>query len=319
LQVARRQKARGQAKPAQAEPNLRIACFKADCLRVEAILGQQRLPAPALAYLDPPFLVGADFNARALGKTRAEGELAYTDTWASEAAYFSWLEARLRAVWSVLAPAGSMWLHLDHRAVHEAKVLCDKITSKRAFQGEIIWVPGNGAKSRKGLPVTHQTILVYAKGPALGSGGFCWNGQDPCLREPYAKTSLSMHFTNVDKDGRAYRERTIGKRTYRYYADQGRALGSVWTDCGAMQANTPLRKEATGYPTQKPLSLLTRIIRAATQPGECVLDAFAGSGTTLEAAYHSGRSAIGFDIGELAHATQKKRLSPFGAEFVAIQ
>ena len=76
-----------------------------------------------------------------------------------------------------------------------------------------------------------------------------------------------MHFTATDDDGRRYRERTIGGRTYRYYADEGRALGSVWTDCPAMIANTPLRRETTGYPTQKPLKLLERIVRASSREG----------------------------------------------------
>ena len=79
-----------------------------------------------------------------------------------------------------------------------------------------------------------------------------------------------MHFTQKDDDGRFFRERTIGARTYRYYADVGRAIGSVWTDCPAMVANTPLRRETTGYPTQKPLKLLDRIVRAASEPGALV-------------------------------------------------
>ena len=75
---------------------------------------------------------------------------------------------------------------------------------------------------------------------------YVWNAKDPALRAPFAKTSLAMHFTQEDDDGRSFRERTIGGRTYRYYADEGRAIGSVWTDCPAMVANTPLRRETTG-------------------------------------------------------------------------
>ena len=87
------------------------------------------------------------------------------------------------------------------------------------------------------------------------------------LREPYAETSLAMHFTHRDEDGRLYRERVIGGKAYRYYADEGRRLGSVWTDIPAMVANTPLRREATGYPTQKPERLLERIVRASSRAG----------------------------------------------------
>ncbi len=262
-------------------------------------------PASAqLAYLDPPFAVGVRFGARtAAGSHRATGPVAYDDRWPSLGAYLAWLEPRVQAVRAALAPTGTMWLHLDHRAVHEAKGLCDGVFSPDAFAGEIIWVPGNGAKGRAGLGVTHQTILVYAAGQ-----DYVWNGKDPVLRAPFAATSLSMHFTNKDAEGRAFRERTVRGKTYRYYADAGRALGSVWTDCPAMVANTPLRREATGYPTQKPLKLLDRIVRAATSPGDLVVDPFCGSGTTLEAAARAGRAFYGGDVGELAITTAEARL-----------
>jgi site-specific DNA-methyltransferase (adenine-specific) len=264
-----------------------------------------------LAYLDPPFAVGTKFGARTkASESRADGPMAYDDRWPSIDAYLAWLEPRLRAAHACLSSRGTMWLHLDHRAVHEAKLICDAIFDRASFLGEIIWVPGNGAKGRRGLGVTHQTILVYASG-----AGPIWNGSDPVMRAPFARTSLSMHFTKKDSDGRAFRERTIGKRTYRYYADVGRAIGSVWTDCPAMVANTPLRRETTGYPTQKPLKLLDRIVRAASEPGGLVVDPFCGSGTTLEAAARAGREFFGCDVGELAIATTSKRLREAGIAF----
>jgi site-specific DNA-methyltransferase (adenine-specific) len=129
------------------------------------------------------------------------------------------------------------------------------------------------------------------------------------LREPYAETSLKMHFQKVDEQGRSYRERTINEKTYRYYADEGRRLGSVWTDCPAMKANTPLNKEATGYPTQKPEALLDRIIRASTLEDSSVLDPMCGSGTTLAVAKRLGRSFAGCDQSEVAIETAHKRLA----------
>jgi site-specific DNA-methyltransferase (adenine-specific) len=195
-------------------------------------------------------------------------------------AYLAWLEERIAAVRGCLSSAGTMWLHLDHRAVHEAKGACDRVFGPRAFLGEVVWETGNGARgARRGPGVTHQTLLLYAAGR-----DYVWNARDPRLREPFASTSLSMHFKKIDARGRPYRERTIAGKTYRYYADEGRAIGSVWTDCPAMTANTPLRKEATGYPTQKPLSLLDRIVRASSREGAVVVDPFCGSGTTLVAA-----------------------------------
>src|ERR1700722_18179832 len=117
-----------------------------------------------------------------------------------------------------------------------------------------------------------------------------------------------MHFTTKDAEDRAYRERTIRGKTYRYYADEGRALGSVWSDCPAMVANTPLRREATGYPTQKPLKLLGRIVRASSREGALVVDPFCGSGTTLVAAAKLGRRFAGCDRGALAVETSAARL-----------
>lgn len=265
-----------------------------------------------LAYLDPPFNVGVSFGARpGRGGLRAHGPVAYEDRWPSVDAYISWLEPRVAVVHDCLGVDGTMWLHLDHRAVHEAKTACDRVFSRRAFLGEIVWVPGNGVRgTRRGPGVTHQTLLVYARGAE-----YVWNARDPALREPFAATSLSMHFANVDRDGRRYRERAIGGRTYRYYADEGRALGSVWTDCPAMNANTPLRRETTGYPTQKPLKLLDRIVRASSREGGLVVDPFCGSGTTLVAAAALGRRFAGCDVGRLAIETTTRRLEAESAPF----
>jgi len=260
-----------------------------------------------LAYLDPPFKVEKSFSARIVKGARAKGPVAYDDTWASLEDYLAWLEERIAVVRDALSTSGTMWLHLDLRAVHEAKVVCDRVFGRQRFHGEVIWVPGNGSKSRSGPGVGHQTLLLYAKGKEP-----IWNARDPALRAPFAATSQSMHFTRADENGRRYRDRTIGGRTYRYYADEGRAIGSVWTDCPAMAANTPLRAETTGYPTQKPLKLLDRIVRASSTEGALVIDPFCGSGTTLVAAVAAGRRAFGCDVGELALATTRKRLGKAG-------
>ncbi len=283
-------------------------------VRGDAIDLPSHVPAGGaeLAYLDPPFAVGAVFGARTkLRESRAKSaHVAYDDRWPSLDAYLAWLELRIAATRDALSANGTMWLHLDQRAVHEAKIACDRVFGPKAFVGEVIWVPGNGAKSRRGPGVTHQTILVYANGD-----DFVWNAHDPTLRAPFAATSLAMHFTRKDVAGRAYRERVIAGKTYRYFADEGRALGSVWTDCPAMVANTPLRKETTGYPTQKPLKLLDRIVRASSTPGGVVVDPFCGSGTTLVAAAKLERAFVGVDVGELAIATSAQRLKSEGIAF----
>jgi len=266
-----------------------------------------------LVYLDPPFNVGASFAARtrpgeARGhRSRRTGPLAYGDAWGGREAFLAMLRPRLAAVRELMAPTASLYLHLDYRTVHYAKVLCDELFGSGAFRAEIVWAPGNGARSRRRPSITHQTLLVFSKDPRP-TGDFVWNGDDADLREPYASTSMSMHFRGRSEDGRAFRERTIGGKTYRYYADQGRRLGSLWADIPAMTANTPLHKQGTGYPTQKPEKLLERIVRAASRPGDVVADLMCGSGTTLVAAARLGRTFIGADMSPLAIETASSRL-----------
>jgi site-specific DNA-methyltransferase (adenine-specific) len=257
-----------------------------------------------LVYVDPPFNAGGTRGAREGKGSRAQGRAAYSDAWGGLDAFLAFLEPRLAAMRDAMGERASLFLHLDFRAVHDAKVAADRVFGRAAFRGEIIWVPGNGARRVAAPSMTHQTILVYAKGREM-----VWNTKDRALRESYAETSLSMHFRQVDPSGRRFRERTIGGKTYRYYADEGRKLGSVWTDCPAMTANTPLTRETTGYPTQKPLTLLDRIVRIATHEGGRVLDPMCGSGTAVVAALAAGRRAVGIDRSPLACEITRKRIA----------
>jgi site-specific DNA-methyltransferase (adenine-specific) len=267
-----------------------------------------------LVYLDPPFNVGGEFVARlergqARGlKKGASSPRAYDDSWGGRHRFLAMLRPRLAAVHQLLTPRATLYLHLDHRTAHYAKVMCDDLFGAGAFRGEIIWVPGNGGRRKRGPSITHQTILVFTKDTSA-TGKFIWNEADPMLREPYADTSLEMHFRSRTADGRAFRERRIGPRTYRYYADAGRRIGSVWTDAPAMVANTPIRREATGYPTQKPERLLERIIRASSLPGDVVADLMCGSGTSLVVAARLGRRFIGADASPLAIEITSQRLA----------
>jgi len=258
-----------------------------------------------LIYVDPPFNAGGKRRARlASGVERARGTLAYNDHFGGVDAFIDMLEPRLAAMHACLSDSGSLWLHLSHHTVHEAKAAADRVFGRAGFQGEVIWIPGNGGRKKTGPSVTHQTILIYAKGPSM-----IWNGDDAALREPYADTSLRMHFKEVDADGRRYRERVIAGKAYRYYADEGRRLGSVWADCPAMNANTPLTQETTGYPTQKPEALLERIVRAASLPHSPVLDPMCGSGTTVAVAVRLGRRALGIDQSAVACEIARTRLN----------
>ncbi len=289
-------------------------------VRCDAIDIGHHVPARSaqLAYLDPPFGIGTSFGARAAGETgearwRAQGAVAYSDRWPSIDGVPRRGSSRASPPSATASRAdGTLWLHLDHRAVHEAKGVCDRVFGPSAFLGEIIWAPGNGARgARRGPAMTHQTLLLYARGR-----DFVWNARDPSLREPFAATSLSMHFNRQDDEGRWFRERTIAGKTYRYYADEGRAIGSIWSDCPSMIANTPLRSESTGYPTQKPLKLLERIVRASSREGARVArpvlrfgyDARGGR----EARPHLRRGATS---ATLAVETAARRLESQGASF----
>ncbi|HEY6559536.1 MAG TPA: site-specific DNA-methyltransferase [Polyangiaceae bacterium] len=275
-----------------------------DCLDVVPLLVQRARDRFDLVYVDPPFNAGVKRAARRERGSRAQGTHAYEDNWGGLDGFLHMLEPRLAVLRDAMSERASLWLHLDYRAVHDAKTLCDRVFGRARFRGEIIWIPGNGGRKRDAPNVTHQTILIYSKGARM-----LWNAHDPALREPYASTSLSMHFQNVDAEGRRYRERVIGGKAYRYYADKGRMLGSVWTDCPAMRANTPLVRETTGYPTQKPESLLERIVRAASSPESRVLDPMCGSGTTLAVARRLGRRYAGIDKSALACKVARTRLA----------
>ncbi|MDI1451586.1 site-specific DNA-methyltransferase [Polyangium sp. 6x1] len=275
-----------------------------------------------LVYLDPPYGVGTSMTARtALGQTRGKkqasgGPVAYEDRYDPES-LVAMLLPRLEVIRGRMSHGATIYVHLDHRTVHEVKVACDRLFGRGAFLGEVIWTPGNGSRGARGFTVTHQTLLLYVR-DARERKEVVYNASDPILREPYAATSLTMHFRHQDEAGRLYRERVVNGRTYRYYADEGRRLGSVWTDVPAMVANTPLRVEGTGYPTQKPERLLERIVRASSREGATVADLMCGSGTTLVAAAKLGRRFVGGDASNIAVDLSARRLTSEKVPFVRV-
>ena len=208
----------------------------------------------------------ASARARRREARARSGPVAYDDRWPSLEAYLAWLEPRVaRRAWRCSRRRGTMWLHLDQRAVHEAKVVCDRVFgARRVRRRGHLGARQRQRRARRGPGMTHQTLLLYARGDGLRLERA--RTRRSARRSP--RRASSMHFTNAaTPTGARYRERIVGGKTYRYYADEGRALGSVWTDCPAMVANTPLRAETTGYPTQKPLKLLDRIVRASSDAG----------------------------------------------------
>ena len=214
-------------------------------------------------------------------------------------AFLCWMAVRVLEMERILKDTGSIYLHCDPTASHYLKAMMDGIFGRENFRNEIVWNYKYGGRSKKSFGRKHDVILFYVKSD---SAPFYHDA----VRVPHEEKSLEMNFRKIDEDGRRYREGTwsSGKK-YRYYADEGRTCDDVWTDINALhQAD----KERTGYPTQKPLALYERIVKASSNPGDMVLDPFAGCATTCVVAEQLGRQWIGVDIREEAGGIILERL-----------
>lgn len=206
---------------------------------------------------------------------RLRGDLrAYDDRFDD---YWGFLEPRLLEAWRLLAPDGTLYLHLDYREAHYAKVLMDALFGRERFLNELIWAYDYGAKTRRRWPTKHDTILVYVKDPAR-----YWFDSESVDREPYMAPGL----VTPEK------------------AERGKLPTDVWWHTIVPTAG----REKTGYPTQKPEGILRRIIQASTRPGDRVLDFFAGSGTTGAVASALGRDAVLVDDNPDAIAVMRARM-----------
>jgi site-specific DNA-methyltransferase (adenine-specific) len=225
------------------------------------------LPSGAFTviYLDPPFNTGrsqirqSTSAVRSAGGSgsitgfkgqsyeRIKGELMQYDDHFEN--YWQFLEPRLIEAWRLLADDGTLYLHLDYREAHYAKVLLDMLFGRESFLNEIIWAYDYGAKSKNRWPTKHDTILVYVKSPR----GYYFDSTT-VDREPYMAPGL----VTAEKA----------------------ELGKLPTDVWWHTIVSPTGKEKTGYPTQKPEGILRRIVQASSREGDWVLDFFAGSGTT---------------------------------------
>ena len=191
----------------------------------------------------------------------------------SDKSYLIYMAIRLLEMHRILKPTGSLYLHCDPTMSHYLKLVMDSVFGKSNFRREIIWnlETASGFKSQvKGFIRGHDTILYYTKGR-----DFLFNK----IYQPH-KPEYIKRFRKTDKDGRRYRDDRPNKR--RQYLDetQGVAFTDVWTDIMSFQQHST-SKERTGYPTQKPLTLLDRIIIASSNEGDLVFDPFCGCATTL--------------------------------------
>ena len=212
------------------------------------------------------------------------------------AAYLTYMTQRIIEMHRILKPTGSFYLHCDPTASHYLKIMLDRIFGIRNFVNEIIWKYNTGGASKKTFSKKHDNLYFYSKDNRKRK----FNPQ----REPY-REDKSNHFDQTDRNGRAYRIRELNGKKYKYYLDEGRFCHDTWE----IDTVNAVAKERTGYPTQKPLALLRRIIKASSDEGDVVLDPFCGCATTCVAAQQLNRRWIGIDIAEQAAKLVVERLS----------
>ena len=253
-----------------------------------------------LIYIDPPYFTE---KSQLMKKTKKE-IIAYKDIYNhSLEEYLNEIYIQIKLLYSLLSDDGSIYVHVDYRTSSYIRIILDEIFGYKNLRGYLIWNIDNGAKSKKFWSNQHNDILVYSK-----SNKFIFNSSSKLLKTDFSESSLKTHFRKKDSEGRAYRERKINSKSYKYYAEDGKLVGSVWNDIKSMEANSPLMKEYTTYPTQKPISLLSRIISASSKKGDFILDTYCGSGTSLITANNLNRNWIGIDQSENAIKITKSRL-----------
>ncbi len=221
----------------------------------------------------PEPVVRRGFHGRDYARLR--GDLrAYDDRFDD---YWGFLEPRLREAWRLLADDGTLYLHLDFRESHYAKVLMDGLFGRERFLNEIVWAYDYGAKTRRRWPAKHDTILVYVKDPK-----HYWFDSAAVDREPYMAPGL--------------------------VTPEKAARGKLPTDVWWHTIVPTTGREKTGYPTQKPEGILRRIVQASSREGDRVLDLFAGSGTTGAVAAALGRHAVLVDDNPAAIEVMRGRM-----------
>jgi site-specific DNA-methyltransferase (adenine-specific) len=244
-----------------------------------------------LIYVDPPFNTGKTQARRTLRtvpdehgdrtgfqgrryRTKLLQESSYRDSFDD---YLGFLEPRLREARRLLTESGTLYVHLDYREAHYCKVLLDEIFGRDCFLNEIVWAYDYGARAKRRWPAKHDTILVYVKDPKRYH--FDSEAVD---REPYMAPGL----VTAEKAAR----------------------GKLPTDVFWHTIVSPTGKEKTGYPTQKPIGVLRRIVQASSRPGDWCLDFFAGSGTLGAACAELERRYVLVDSNPEAVRVMEKRL-----------
>ena len=296
-----------------------------------------------LVYIDPPFNSNRNYEVF-WGETKEKRSFA--DRHASTQAYIEFMRPRCVELHRVLKKTGSFYYHCDWHASHYVKVMLDQIFGQNQFLSEIIWrrTPAKGL-AFKGFPNNHDTILYYSKAQKYAWNRpyiryepnnldektlkkYCHKDPDGrryrldnLLNPSKNRPNLTYEFLGVTRvwrwtkdrmqaayeEGRVVQTRSGAVPAYKRYLDEqeGRPIDTIWTDIPPINSQA---QERLGYPTQKPLALLERIIKASSNKGDIVLDAFCGCGTALVAAQNLGRQWIGIDVSPTACRVMAKRL-----------
>jgi len=300
--------------PAGGFPNRLVA---GDNLRALPSLLAEFAGRVNLVYLDPPFGTGDAFHVREGSRARSgpaagaaagdrRGPAAYADQQPGGlGGFIAMLAPRLELIRELLSPTGSLYLHLDARSVHAAKLLCDEIFGAASFRNHLVWVYAGRELARRRYNAKHDDILFYTRGRT-------WTFHPERILEPLLESSRRAMSRHVDEAGRPYviRVRDGGGfagrdepgRTYRQLVPTG-TLPRDW-----FTADYARKSPRTGYPTQKPEALVARLIAASSDPGDLVADLFAGSGTTPAAAAGLGRRWLAGDASPTAITAMRRRL-----------
>lgn len=262
-----------------------------------------------LIYLDPPFFT----NKRHRSTSKSDKDISFDDNWDSKEQYIQYMSERLKEAHRVLKETGNIFVHCDNNASYIFRDILEKIFGSSNFQSEIIWTYKRWSNSKRGLINAHQTILFYSKTSKFKFNRIYTN------YSPTTNVDQLLQERVRDSNNKIVYKRDDNGDTIAPKAKKGVPLSNVWD----IPYLNPKAKERVGYPTQKPLALLERIIRLGSDPGDVVLDPFCGSGTTLVAAKLLGREYIGFDVSvdainitnsRLAHPIEtKSRLLEKGA------
>lgn len=301
--------------------------IRGECLSACAYLKDKGVKVD-LVYIDPPFASGADYAkkvyirrnpkiAEAIAKAEEEldidelkafEEKMYGDVWDKEK-YLNWMYENLMAIKSVMSDTASIYVHLDHHIGHYVKILMDEIFGEDNFQREIIWDIQvlSGFKTLAPNWVRGHDVIYYYS-----------NNDDRVFNKiflPHTEKYLKM-FNREDANGRKYMV-AHGQTRYLDELKDGKPCGDVWNDIMSFQQQ-PTSAEKVDYATQKPETLLERIIKASSNEGMVVADFFGGSGVTAKVANDLGRKFIHCDIGINSIQTTRDRL-PAGASFKVME